>query len=403
MPSYISPGSTVSIGVVASVNGYLDVWIDFNHINGWADAGEHIFTNTLLVAGSNTISFTVPANAVPGQTYARFRFRDNANPVFFTGLVSNGEVEDYTLVIEGPPIEDMDFGDAPEGTNGYPTTLINNGARHIIVPGIYLGNSVDAEPDGQPSAGANGDDNDLIYPSSGDDEDGVILPDSVTKGSSVIINVTASVSGFLNAWMDFNKNGSWADAGEQIYSNAPLTAGLNTLTFAVPLTASTGNTFARFRFSTLSGLTYTGIAANGEVEDYMTIIEPPAPVAFNVTGGGSYCAGPIGLPVGLDGSEAGVTYTLYKNGVPQVPAVAGTGAAISFGNQFAGTYTVSGTNLGGTTPMAGNAVIAETPVPVATITPSGPITICAGGSFTLTSSSGDSYLWSTLETTPQLL
>jgi hypothetical protein len=182
LPSYISSGSTVSIAVIASVNGYLDAWIDFNHINGWADAGEHIFTNEPLVAGSNTISFTVPANAAPGQTYARLRFRDNAIPITFTGHVSNGEVEDYTVVIQESSLEDMDFGDAPEGTNGYPTTLSNNGARHIIVPGIYLGNGVDPEPDGQPGINADCDDSDCQFPSFGDDEDGVTIPSSVSQG-----------------------------------------------------------------------------------------------------------------------------------------------------------------------------------------------------------------------------
>ena len=85
-----------------------------------------------------------------------------------------------------------------------------------------------------------------------------------------------------------------------------------------------------------------------------------APTAYAVTGGGAYCQGGVGLPVGLANSETGVTYTLLKGGVPQVPTVAGTGAAITFGNQLAGTYTVSGTNAGGTTAMTGNAVITET-------------------------------------------
>lgn len=89
------------------------------------------------------------------------------------------------------------------------------------------------------------------------------------------------------------------------------------------------------------------------------------PAAYNVTGSGNYCQGGAGLEVGLDGSETGVTYTLYKNTVAQVPTVAGTGAAISFGLQTAGTYTVEGTNASGTSPMSGSAVVAETPaVPV---------------------------------------
>jgi len=85
------------------------------------------------------------------------------------------------------------------------------------------------------------------------------------------------------------------------------------------------------------------------------------PSTFTVTGGGSYCQGAGGLPIGLSDSEVGVTYTLYKNTVAQVPTVSGTGSAITFGNQLLGTYTISGTNTGGTTAMTGSAVITENP------------------------------------------
>jgi hypothetical protein len=87
----------------------------------------------------------------------------------------------------------------------------------------------------------------------------------------------------------------------------------------------------------------------------------PLPVAFNVTGSGSYCQGTGGLPVGLSGSQTGVTYTLYKGGSAQSPTVTGTGNSVSFGNQLAGTYTVTGTNTTGTTTMTGSAVITENP------------------------------------------
>lgn len=95
----------------------------------------------------------------------------------------------------------------------------------------------------------------------------------------------------------------------------------------------------------------------------MIVAFPPTPYAL--TGATSYCQGSGGVVVGLANSEVGVTYTLYKNTVAQTPTVAGTGSAISFGNQLFGTYTVSGTNPGGTTVMTGSLVITETPtVPV---------------------------------------
>jgi hypothetical protein len=56
-----------------------------------------------------------------------------------------------------------DFGDAPYDGKGplrdYPTLLAQNGAVHTMVPYFHLGALIDGEPDGQPNAGALGDDN----------------------------------------------------------------------------------------------------------------------------------------------------------------------------------------------------------------------------------------------------
>ena len=91
------------------------------------------------------------------------------------------------------------------------------------------------------------------------------------------------------------------------------------------------------------------------------------PEIFEVTGTGSYCQGDDGLPVGLNGSETGVKYTLYKNGTPQEPSVEGTGREISFGNRLKGTYTVTGANKAGISEMKGSAIITENPAPAAPV------------------------------------
>ncbi|MEX0819803.1 MAG: trypsin-like serine protease, partial [Pirellulaceae bacterium] len=61
------------------------------------------------------------------------------------------------------PTLGLDFGDAPDGFDGvsgrYPTMLASDGARHVIrADGPLLGRLVDADPDGQPTPGADGDD-----------------------------------------------------------------------------------------------------------------------------------------------------------------------------------------------------------------------------------------------------
>ena len=66
-------------------------------------------------------------------------------------------------------------------------------------------------------------------------------------------------------------NGTF-DAADQIFNTKPVVAGNNTLTFAVPCTASAGVSYARFRLSSAGGLGATGAAPNGEVEDYAVVL-----------------------------------------------------------------------------------------------------------------------------------
>ena len=150
----------------------------------------------------------------------------------------------------------LDFGDAPAPF----LTLLPDGARHVLGSGLTLGATVDAEVNGQPDAAANGD---------GGDEDGVTFG-ALQAGTNSTITVNAVVPGtaVLNAWIDFNNDGDWADTGEQIFADQAVVNGTNTLTAAIPAGATPGPAFARFRISSCGGHTFTGLARDGEVEDY---------------------------------------------------------------------------------------------------------------------------------------
>jgi C1A family cysteine protease len=170
-------------------------------------------------------------------------------------------------------IDDVfDFGDAPDPP--YPTLLASGGPGHIIDGVTFLGYSVDPETDGQPNATATGDDND-----GNNDDDGVIFTSPLIPGQMATVQVIASVAGILNAWIDFNQINSWSDPGEFIFQNVSLNAGINNLSFFVPLNAVPGNTFARFRFSNVGNLTYyydgNPIIPVGEIEDYMVMLSSP--------------------------------------------------------------------------------------------------------------------------------
>lgn len=188
----------------------------------------------------------------------------------------------------------------------YPTLAADNGASHTIVPGMYLGSGVDEDPDGQPSA-TDGDDVDVFYPDSGnigDDEDGVTFVNSVVPGRLAKINVNASTTGLLNAWVDFNHDGDWNDAGEQVFEDTALSAGDQQLSFFVPTDARMTTTFSRFRFSTQAGLSPEGNAVDGEVEDHpVSITNLPAQVITDANGS---VADEFGGDVAVSGRYAAV-------------------------------------------------------------------------------------------------
>jgi hypothetical protein len=271
-------GQPGSVSVVASAPGRLNLWIDWNGNGSWAQPGEHVLSDVPVVAGANLLNFVVPAAAVPGTTFARFRFSSLAG-LSYTGPAPDGEVEDYRVEIrQTPVVGELDFGDAP--TNFYPTLMVNNGARHLILPGFLLGTNIDTELDGQPSPSATGDDSAAL-----DDEDGVNFLTPLRRGSTACVNVWLTSffgAGLLDAWVDFNRNGVW-DPAEQIFSNQPLIGGANGLCFAVPNNARMGRTYSRWRLSTFGGLSPSGLAQNGEVEDYVGLICQKRPSVIVIT------------------------------------------------------------------------------------------------------------------------
>lgn len=179
---------------------------------------------------------------------------------------------------------EFDFGDAPDSlaSSQYPTLAIHDGARHTVVPGFSLGHWVDREYNGQPNAQADGDDA-VSVP---DDEDGVRFPAGLTVGESaamVEVYVTdlfdqgGTAGGFLDAWIDFDGDGSWDDAKERIYAGA-VAPGWNSITFPVPDNAQLGTTYARFRLNSMAaGLLPTGLADDGEVEDHRLSVYDQTP------------------------------------------------------------------------------------------------------------------------------
>ena len=185
-----------------------------------------------------------------------------------------GQSIDLAFRLGGTPVEfDYDFGDAPDPT--YPTLRMSDGARHRVPanPALYFGSSIDIEADGQPSPGATRDDTSGI-----DDEDGIDFADWISPGGTGQVEVTLSMTGIVDAWIDFAGDGSWAQPEDHIFAGMPVPAGAHVFSFAVPETGIEGHdSFARFRVrSSAAPLGYFGEAVDGEVEDYMVYIQDDA-------------------------------------------------------------------------------------------------------------------------------
>ncbi|MEM7394628.1 MAG: GEVED domain-containing protein, partial [Verrucomicrobiota bacterium] len=236
---------------------------------------------------TNAFSFNIPAGAVVSNcVYMRVRYTGydpslagncpagNCGPggIQSRGPALNGEVEDYKVEIMAPSA--LDYGDL---LDSYNTLAANQGAAHIIDPAVFLGASVEADPDGNPGLFANGDD---LFDGT-DDEDGVTFNNAIVQGGVASISVVASVPGYLNAWIDYDRNGVFSSADDppnKIIARQPLVAGVNELMINVPPNASVFTfIYSRFRFSSLpsgnpSGLSSFGLALDGEVEDYQISI-----------------------------------------------------------------------------------------------------------------------------------
>jgi LruC domain-containing protein len=156
----------------------------------------------------------------------------------------------------------IDFGDAPES---YGTVLADNGPRHNLADGLLrLGNLLDGESQAYPAPLA--DDS-----TESDDEDGVEFITELAAGETALVEVATAGNGYLSAWIDFDRNGQF-DIAEQIFADRELASGTRILDFTVPVWAESGNSWARFRFSSVAGLDALGGAPDGEVEDHPTTL-----------------------------------------------------------------------------------------------------------------------------------
>ena len=112
-----------AVEVTSTGIGCVSGWVDWDNNSNFSNVGDDVIVMSEVMTGTNTISFTIPANADLGQTtFSRFRLVPDTGaipdcsddtPVALTGEVINGEVEDHLLpALTGLSISDVTVDEA---------------------------------------------------------------------------------------------------------------------------------------------------------------------------------------------------------------------------------------------------------------------------------------------------
>ncbi|KAA1261095.1 Extracellular agarase precursor [Rubripirellula obstinata] len=236
-----------------------------------ANASTYVLSNGDI---DSTVSLQIAF--IDGGGSEEFVFSDDVGPVF-------------------PRDIDSDFGDAPES---FGTRFADDGPSHAAT-GPRLGQRRDVDPDGFPSTSATGDDD-----SSLSDEDGVMFGGITPNGSQAAVNVDVqqdavnidgqqaavnidgqqTASPRIDAWIDFDQSNNFT-SNEKILDGVAVSGGLQTLNYDLPAGLTAGDRYARVRISSIGGLSPTGFAPDGEVEDYLISVDAPKVEAITVNGG----------------------------------------------------------------------------------------------------------------------
>lgn len=275
-----------SLGVVVNnvlnntgSTAYLVAWIDFNRDGDFDDAGERSAITTLSsgTASTNPVlqfnGFNNGCKVSGGLSYLRVRLTTDNTGNWSTdpqsnGVRTNGEVEDYSIVIKG-----ADFGDAPAlytAARALVNPDLDNDGAPDEAGSVWLGNIVDyAGCAFIPSIMANADDNDGTA-----DEDGLNMNGDIAPGTTKVWNLTVNSQGAMNdvqwgIWIDWNAdgvfdgfyNGSVNTASPTLVPVSVTAAGNKSPNYIVRVGVKTGAAFASADFN------YP--ITNGEWEDYI--------------------------------------------------------------------------------------------------------------------------------------
>jgi len=327
----VNPLPTAFAGDDQTIN-----WGISTSLNGSASSGtspwNYLWTpDNMIFSGSNT------SNPVTENLYATTQF-------LLTVTDSKGctDTDPMQVIVEGNPINVVASVDNSTTCSGSDAQLSAAGSGGNLVytytwssnPGSWT--STEKDPAVNPTITTN-------YT--------VIIDDGYnTATSSVSINVNP-----LAAVYDVTGGGSYCsgDSGVEVtLSDSENGVSYQLYMDGTPVGAAVSGTGSSISFGdqTAAG-SYTvkaTVVITGCENDMTASVDVnilPLPDIFEMTGGGSYPQGGIGVPVALTNSQIGVNYQLLLNGSDIGSPLAGTGSPLNFGYQTeAGDYTAVGTD-----------------------------------------------------------
>jgi PKD repeat protein len=329
----LTAGATVSVTLTpvfpsSSYTEYWKIWIDYNEDGDFTDSGEEVFSKSGSSAVTGT--FTVPSSASSVNTRMRVSMKYSSAPTSCETF-TYGEVEDYTVdittgtvqppvanftgspttITEGQSVSFTDTstnnptswawtftGGTPSGsTSQNPTVTYNTAGTYSV--SLTATNSAGSDTETKTNyitvntasvtyCTANSTNTNYewisrvqigtINNSSSKSyyTDYTSISTNATRGSSVSVSLTpgfasSSYTEYWKVWVDYNKDGDFADSGEEVFAKTGSSSVSGS--FTVPTSASTGSTRMRVIMKYSGYASYCGSFTYGEVEDYSINIQ----------------------------------------------------------------------------------------------------------------------------------
>ncbi|MCA9961175.1 MAG: hypothetical protein KC443_19175 [Anaerolineales bacterium] len=313
------PNTAFHIGLISSDVG---IPITIRYYSGSATAYSEATLNLPAGITNDFVSFVVPFSSFTPIGGGADITNVGAVEIVFDGSSD----QDADVTVDFVELSDVwDFGDLPDV---YGTLRASNGARHRTINGLRLASSVSGEIDTRgavPEANADNYDDGVVRAAVPNGNNGGWANGNVSDGNGGHFTITiAGGGGYPQVFMDFGDGAGGLtgiltevtllnSAGNPL--TLPLAAGTYQVYFNIPagsFAVSDQPMAARVRLSSAGGLTATGPAADGEVEDYIYSFGPTAVSLQSVTANSSSPTTALILGSALMLAVVSVGFVLYR-------------------------------------------------------------------------------------------